>query len=329
MLWSTGETTPDIDVSPASTTTYSVTVSDQGCIATAETTVTVDPIPATSAGPDQQICEGESAELLATGLSGPGMYEWSTGQTTDLITVSPLITTLYTVVATNEFDCIASDQVVVNVGPVPIADAGPNQFIVSGGNAVLTASGGSSYVWSTGATTPQITVSPTVTTTYTVTVTIGWCSTVDEVIVFVDEVPTVDLGPDFEICVGDTISLDAYISGPFTLTYAWSTGQTDSLIQVSPGVDTSYSVTVTNVQSGLSSVDTIHITVNQPPIGSPVISGAGSVCAGGNSTYFALAVSDVTLYQWSALPDGTILSGQGTQQIEVMWPTANGAGPKR
>jgi len=53
-----------------------------------------------------------------------------------------------------------------------------------------------------------------------------------------------------------------------------------------------------------------------------VISGSGAVCAGGNITYFALAVSDVTLYQWSALPDGTILSGQGTQQIEVMWPSA-------
>lgn len=323
--WSNGQLTPDILVTPTSTTTYTVTVTEQGCFDTAETTVSVDPVPATSAGPDQQICEGESAQLLATGLSGPGTYEWSTGETIDLITVSPLITTLYTVIATNEFDCAASDQVVVNVGPVPVADAGPNQFIVSGGNAVLTASGGNSYLWSTGATTPQITVSPTVTTSYTVTVTIGLCSTVDEVTVFVDEVPTVDLGPDFEICVGDTIALDASISGPFTLTYLWSTSQTDSLIQVAPDADTSYSVTVTNVQSGLSSVDTIYVTVNQPPIGAPVISGSGAVCAGGNSTYFALAVSDVTLYQWSALPDGTILSGQGTQQIEVMWPSA-GAG---
>ncbi len=321
-VWSTGETTPDIIVNPGATTTYTVTVYNQGCFATAETTVSVNPIPATSAGPDQQICEGESAQLLATGLSGSGTYEWSTGETSDLIIVSPLITTLYIVTATNEFDCAASDQVVVSVGPVPFADAGPNQFIVSGGNAGLTASGGNSYVWSTGANTPQITVSPTVTTTYSVTVTIGWCSTVDEVIVFVDEVPTVDLGPDFEICDGDTISLDAYISGPFALTYAWSTGQTDSLIQVAPDADTSYSVTVTNVQSGLSSVDTIYITVNHPPIGAPVISGSGAVCAGGNITYFALAVSDVTLYQWSALPDGTILSGQGTQQIEVMWPSA-------
>ncbi|MBK8832318.1 MAG: gliding motility-associated C-terminal domain-containing protein [Saprospiraceae bacterium] len=319
-LWSTGQSTSLVDVTPLVSTTYIVTVfSSNGCSDTEEVIVSVNPAPIANAGPDQNICEGEIVTLSG---SGGGTYEWSTGESSASIDVNPSSTTAYILTVTDAFGCTATDVVSVIVQAVPAANAGPNQFILAGGTAVLTATGGSAYAWSTGETTSQVMVMPAVTTTYTVTVTAGVCSSVDEVVVFVDEVPTVDLGPDFEICDGETISLDAYISGPFALTYAWSTGQTDSLIQVSPGVDTSYSVTVTNIQSGLTSVDTIYITVNYPPIGAPVISGSGSVCAGSNITYFALAVSDVTLYQWSALPDGTILSGQGTQQIEVMWPSA-------
>jgi len=173
-LWSTGQTSAQIAVSPGVSTTYTVTVSEQGCFSTATTTVDVNPSPATSAGDDQQICDGASAQLVATGLSGPGEYTWSTGETGDEITVDPLSTTTYSVTATNEFDCASTDEVVVTVNPIPLANAGPDQDLCEGGTATLNASGGSvnsTYIWSSGQTGQSIQVSPGMSTTYTVTLT--------------------------------------------------------------------------------------------------------------------------------------------------------------
>lgn len=315
--WSNGQSGDEITISPVSATTYEVTLTANGCEATDEVWVNVISVQA-DAGPNQIICDGASITLMA---SGGTEYQWSTGQTQPSISVSPTSTTNY-FVTVSEGNCFVIASVEVEVVPLPVADAGPDQFIGSGGSAVLNASGGNTYVWSTGETTPQISVSPLVTTTYMVTVTIGSCSSVDEVIVYVDQVPLVDLGPDFVICEGETVSIDAFIPGPFTLTYLWSTGQTDSLINVAPLVDSNYSVTVLNVQTGISSMDTIHVTVHHPPVGIPVISGPGTICEGDTITYFALAVSDVSLYQWDAAPDGMVLSGQGTQTVEVLWPTS-------
>src|SRR4029078_9516315 len=91
--------------------------------------------------------------LFASGLSGAGEYVWSTGETGDEIEVEPIITTTYTVTATNSFDCSASDDVVVTVHPIPDANAGSDFSICAGNTVNLIASGGSGlaqFSWSTG-----------------------------------------------------------------------------------------------------------------------------------------------------------------------------------
>ena len=45
-------------VSPAATTTYTVTVTSLGCTASDNVTVTVNPLPNANAGVDQTICAG-------------------------------------------------------------------------------------------------------------------------------------------------------------------------------------------------------------------------------------------------------------------------------
>ncbi|MFN8337407.1 MAG: hypothetical protein U0T36_00125 [Saprospiraceae bacterium] len=56
-LWSNGETTNWITVSPSATTEYSVTVTDgNGCQATAVYTVTVHPLPTANIAGDNEIC---------------------------------------------------------------------------------------------------------------------------------------------------------------------------------------------------------------------------------------------------------------------------------
>ncbi len=183
-LWSTGATTSTIEVSPEETTTYSVTVSANGCEDIDEVIVTIEGCAITAdAGADQEICLGEEAVLTVV---GEGDILWSTGETTASITVSPGNTTTYSVIIKNG-NCEAMDEVTVGVSMLEV-NAGRDRILCEGfgEQAVLTASLGDSYMWSTGETTRSIVVFPTVTTEYTVTVTEGGCSGADTVIVFVE-----------------------------------------------------------------------------------------------------------------------------------------------
>ena len=80
------------------------------------------------AGKDQTICNGSSATLTA---SGGSVYKWSTGATTKSITVSPGATTTYSVTV-SEGSISDTDEVLVTVNPLPVADAGGNKTIESG-----------------------------------------------------------------------------------------------------------------------------------------------------------------------------------------------------
>lgn len=322
-LWSTGEVTPSISVTPDTTSIYSVTITaPNGCTDFASTTLTIQPLPPADAGPDQIICAGENTVLTGTGGNN---ILWSTSETTTSITVTPAITTTYSVTVSDASGCSAVDFVTVTVNPMPTANAGPNVFILTGGIANLTATGGGTYLWSTGETTTGISVSPAVTTTYTVTVTLNGCTAVDDVTVFVNEPPAVELGPDLIICEGETITLDATIQGPFNASYLWSTGESTNSISVAPNTTTQYYVTVTDLQSGFFSIDSVLVTVNTTPIGQAIINGNNALCKGDHANYFIDPVPGATAYQWMVSSQGAITSGQGTTSIEVDW-TGTGAG---
>ncbi len=321
-LWNSGQTVETIIVSPIITTTYTVTVTNSdGCTDQDDITVQVNTVLQADAGPDQTICEGTSVSLNA---SGGGNYEWSTGEATQTIDVAPGGTTSYHLTVTDNNGCTSTDVTTVIVNPIPFANAGTNIFILTGESATLTATGGGSYVWSTGETTSQISVTPGVTTMYVVTVTVNGCSDVDDVTVFVNEAPSVDLGPDIIICEGETATINASVPGPFTLQYTWSNGEMTTSINVSPVVTTSYSVTATDITSGLSSIDTILVTVLNLPIGTPNITGSTGLCEGAVSTYSVNTLPGATSYAWSVPTNANILSGQNTTSIEVDWGTSGG-----
>ena len=117
------------------------------------------------------------------------------------------------------------------------------------------------YLWSTGDTTATITVKPSMTTTYTVTVDNGNCQTMDSMIVNVNALPIVNLGPDTSFkWTWESITLDA---GNPTASWLWSTGgvaQTETFDStlLSKGANTVY-VTVT--ENNCSASDTVVITV--------------------------------------------------------------------
>jgi hypothetical protein len=179
------------------------------------------------------------------------------------------------------------------------ADAGADQTICAGATAQLLASGGAVYSWSpsTGlsdATVANPVASPSATTTYVVTASSGTCVDTDTVTVVVLPAVIANAGADAAICLGGSTQLNA--SGGTT--YAWSptTGLSDANISnpvASPGVNTTYVVTVSNGQC--SATDTLSVTIQTISLN---VSGSGTICAG-SSVQLSADAGITASYSWS------------------------------
>ena len=144
--WSPGGlTSAAVTVSPATTTTYSVTgTNSSGCTGTTTYVVTITTLPVSAAG-SATICSGQSTTLTS---SGGTTYSWSPGgASASPITVSPASTTTYTVTGTTS-GCNGTATVTVNVNPTPVVGAGAGVTIISGASTILNATGGGTYMWS-------------------------------------------------------------------------------------------------------------------------------------------------------------------------------------
>lgn len=124
--WSNGTTGNTISVFATSTTTYSVIVSSGTCSDTVTATVTVSPGPTASAWSNVTISAGSSATLSA---SGGGSYLWSNGATDDIITVNPLVTTVYCVTVTDTSGCTDTSCVTVYIESVYCSYADDQLFV--------------------------------------------------------------------------------------------------------------------------------------------------------------------------------------------------------
>ncbi|MCP4090197.1 MAG: hypothetical protein GY746_10440 [Gammaproteobacteria bacterium] len=210
-------------------------------------------LPTANAGEDVTICNGGNTTLNASGSTGaaPLSYSWNTGATNSSLNVTPTVTTTYTVTVSNI--CGSDiDEVTVTVHYAPSANAGADVTICNGVNTTLDASGSTgtaplSYSWNTGAINSSLNVSPGVTTTYTVTVSNICGSASDEVTVSVHYAPSANAGGDVAICHGGNGTIDAIGStGTAPLSYSWNTGATNSSLNVTPTITTTYTVTVSN-----------------------------------------------------------------------------------
>lgn len=305
--WNPGGTNQaQLVVTPAGTTTYTVTGTNAaGCTATDQVTVNINPLPVAVAGPPQSVCIGASATFTA---GGGGSYLWNPGGvTTAQLSVSPSTTTTYTVTVTDANGCTDTDQTILTINPLPVADAGPPQSVCSGNDVTLTASGGVSYLWDPGAIAgASLTISPAVVGTYTVTVTdANGCTSTDDVSVFLNPLPVADAGPVAVICAGAQATLTA--SGGQT--YLWNPGAiAGAQLSVSPALTSTYTVTATDA-NGCTSTATTDITVNPLPL--PYAGPDTSICIGDTVTIFA---SGGGAYSWDP---GAIAASQLTLSPSV------------
>lgn len=109
-IWSTGATSPSINVTATGTYTVQVTLIT-GCSDVDTVQVNVNPNPVVDLGADTTLCEGLTLTLDA-GNAGSA-YLWSNGATMQTIPVNA--SDLYEVTVTNIFGCSASNDVAVSV----------------------------------------------------------------------------------------------------------------------------------------------------------------------------------------------------------------------
>ncbi len=113
--WSTGASANSIVVTPTANATYTVDGSNgAGCNNTQTISVAVNALPAIGATTTNTLlCVGQSAILFATGTSAT--YTWNTGANTSSISVSPSVTTVYTVTGSSAAGCKASTTLTQSV----------------------------------------------------------------------------------------------------------------------------------------------------------------------------------------------------------------------
>ncbi len=216
-LWSNGLRFPSIYVSPQTTTTYYVTVTDQnGCQNYDSFTLEVVPLP-----PKPEIILPEGNQICPNGTLALKTdinhnIFWSNGQFGNEITISE--PGHYSAVSIDPITGCQSQAASVFISqPRELKISfGGNGSICMDGSETLSVPGATSTQWSTGATSNSIEVSPAVTTKYRVTATDG------NECVFIDEAEVKLIADDKIGLVSNMLPLDNSVNIPTPTTLSWT-----------------------------------------------------------------------------------------------------------
>jgi gliding motility-associated-like protein len=324
--WSTGAVINPITVTPIVTTTYTVTGTSLGCSSTAIATVTIGGTIATAVN-SPTICAGQTATLTGTGAT---TYVWDSGATSNPITVTPAVTTTYTVTGTTG-GCTGTAIATVTVNPLPVTTVN-SPAVCAGLSATLTAAGATTYSWNTGSILNPLSVSPVSTTSYTVTGTSLGCTSSAIATVTINPAPVSSAGADILYCTGSSGTIgaaatvgDTYLWSPASgLSIATASNPVATIANAGPAsTSTSYTVTTTNTASGCTSTDVVVVTVDAVQTanaGSPQ-----SLCFGASVTLAGSVGGSATGGTWSG-GTGTFSPNATTLNATYTPSTADAAG---
>ncbi|MBK9048897.1 MAG: SprB repeat-containing protein [Bacteroidetes bacterium] len=331
-LWSNGATTQDISGLAAGT--YSVTITDNnGCTSAQSRTITQPAavVNVTATIGQQVNCFGGSngsINLSVSGGTSPYTYLWSNAATTQDIT--GLVAGTYTVTVTDANGCTAQQSRTITQPAAALSAAlttsqQVNCFGGSNGYINITVSGGTgpyTYVWSSGATTQDLTGLGA--GTYSVTVTDSRGCTFSDA--YTISQPAAALSSSASVTqqvscfAGSNGAIDVTVSGgtsPYS--YSWSTGaSTQDLSGLATGT---YTITITDANNCTS---TSSASVTQPVA---ALNASASVsntvsCFGGADGQISLTVNGGTSpysYVWSNGANTQNISGltSGTYTVTI------------
>jgi len=278
---------------------YSVRVIDSnGCEGTDEMTLTVNPIPTMSLGPDVEVCTGDGFTFSTT-PNNFDSYLWHDGSDSQQFeTNNPQV---ISVLVTDQNGCLAADTIRFTNLPLVEVNLPSNQIICDGEMYEILVPDfdiqSHTFLWSDASTNSSLQVQTA--GSYSVYVTnADGCVGFDSITIGVHSKPTPLVG-NVGICENET----AILGTGFYESYSWNSGQETREIEV--GIEGVYTVTVEDSNGCLgrgSGTLTIH---NNPAISAP---DNQVFCQGGEVTLFP------------SLPDGNYYwkpGGETTPSIEV------------
>jgi hypothetical protein len=304
--WNNGSTAQTLQVSQ--TGNFVVTISDtHGCSNQATAQVTVNPVPTVNIAGPFTFCQGISSPITAT--AGFASYLWTTGASTQAVTVQQ--SGLYTVTVTDANGCTGFISATVTVKPAPTADISSDLLTICDGSPTTlnVTPGYFYYQWNTGQNTTAISVKHG--GAYTVTVTgSNFCTTTATINITAKPAPVPVISGIPAFCPGASTTLDA---GAGFVAYLWNNGQTSQAIMAQQaGV---YTTTVTNAE-GCTGTATVQVTAFPGPVvdlGSPV-----NLVQGQQTTLNAPVGAGLT-YMWStgATTSSIVVNVAGTYAVTV------------
>lgn len=235
--WSTGQTTPTIQVTQANSPVTVTVTNAQGCSAiSAQHVITELPVITTSS--TVEICQGQTATIHGVARTTAGLYTRTTP-------------------STNGCDSISNVTLVVH--PLPVINAGANQTVCDGTPVTLNATGAPTIVWNPAATNGVSFTQAVGTVTYTATGTdVNGCVSTGNVTITVNPMPVPVISGDLEYCAGTSATIQTTL--PYA-TYSWSSGQTSATAQVTQA-NNPITVTVTTAQGCTATSPQYVVTEN-------------------------------------------------------------------
>ncbi len=289
--------------------------------------------PSTLAALADTICPGQSVVLTAP--SGYSSFSWQPGNvTTQTITVSPAVTTTYTLNLTAFNGCVSHVQIPITVAPIPVpviqyqAPACDLPVQVQS-NSTISSGTISSQQWNLGGNAaPSSSAQSTVNVQYpgpgsypislSLTSDQGCTATATQTVVVPPCVFRIAISGD-TICPGQCLSFpvsSAYGTPPYT--YLWSNGSTDSTLTICSNSTTQIGLTVTDANGFIAS-DTAMITVVPAIIFQPIISDVSCFGNSDGSINPNAQGWGPFVYSWSNSSSDSILSNLsiGTYSVAV------------
>ncbi len=243
--------------------------------------------PTVSISGNTTVCNGQSLNLTA---SGANTYTWSTSAQTTTISITPSVTTNYTVVGTNTAGCIGSTvtTIVVNATPTITVNSGA---ICAGNSFTMVPSGANSYTFSNG----SAVATPSANSSYTVTGTntVGCVSNAVISSVTVNATPTISVNSG-AICAGSSFTMVP--SGANTYTYS------NGSAIATPSANSNYTVTGTSIAGCIGNAAISTVTVNATPT---ISVNSGAICAGSSFTMVPSGASSYTFQGGGAVKNPT------------------------
>ncbi len=313
-VWMPGSLTgPSVTVLPTVNTTYTLTGTDAaGCTGSTTVTVSINPnaIISATASP-ASICPGTSSTLIASGAS---TYAWMPGSMSGAsVSVTPTVTTIYTVSGTTAAGCAGSATVTVTLKPLPTVTAISNQTYCDGVTAPMTTlSGplaGTTFTWSNSNTAVGLgasgsgnppafsatnTAATAVTSTVTVTPTLNGCvGTVSTYTITVNPSPDVTLPVNIAVCHGAIVSASSFTSSTTGAVFSWTNSQT-SIGLAASGTGNVPSFTASNPGT-------------TPVVATITVAASANSCTGTPATY-TITVNPIPVITFSVFPQLCITS---------------------